>query len=163
MVAIRPIFYESDKAFLWDMLYEMVFIPAGEVNPGKEVLLKLPEISKYLDGFGLYSSDSGFVAESENNQLVGAAWLRLFNNSNKGFGYISDDIPELCIAVIEQERGKGIGGKLLKAIINKAKSDGYRAISLSVDSRNDATRLYSRFGFKKIGGPDDSWIMRLDL
>jgi len=145
------------------MLYEMVFIPAGEVNPGKEVLLNMPNISKYLDGFGLHSSDSGFVAESESNQLVGAAWLRLFDISNKGYGYISDDIPELCIAVIDQERGKGIGGELLNAIMNKARSDGYQSISLSVDSRNDAIRLYFRFGFKKIGGPDDSWIMRLDL
>lgn len=162
MVKVRPI-KESDNPFLWDMLYEMVYIPEGELNPGREVLLNIPNISKYLDDFGLRSSDIGFVAESESNQLVGAAWLRLFDESNKGYGYISDDIPELCMAVIEQERGKGIGGELLNAIINKARSDGYQSISLSVDSRNDATRLYFRVGFKKIGGPDDSWLMRLDL
>ncbi len=162
MVMIRPT-KQSDNPFLWDMLYEMVYIPEGEVNPGREVLLKIPIISKYLDEFGLRSSDIGFVAESESNQLVGAAWLRLFDDSNKGYGYISDDIPELCIAVIEEERGKGIGGELLNKLIDKAISDGYQSISLSVDYRNNAARLYLRMGFKKTGILDDSWIMRLDL
>lgn len=162
VIKIRPI-QESDKNFLWDMLFEMVYFPEGERKPNKEEFLSQPDIYKYLDGFGLKNSDSGFVAENDKNELIGAAWFRLFDNSNKGYGYINDDTPELSIAVLKEYRGKGIGSKMLKALIEKAKLDGYPAISLSVDPENIAFRLYIREGFKKVGVLDTSWTMKLDL
>ena len=162
IIKIRPI-QESDKHFLWDMLFEMVYFPEGVEKPNKEEFLKQPNISKYLDGFGIKNSDSGFIAENDRNQLIAAAWFRLFDNSNKGYGYISDDIPELSIAVLKEYRGKGIGSKLLKALIEKAKSDGYPAISLSVDLENTACSLYVSAGFKKVGVSGTSWTMKLDI
>lgn len=162
MIKIRPI-EESDKQFLWDMLYEMVYFSEGIEKPVKEDLLKQPDISKYLDGFGSRSTDAGFVAEDENSQLVGAAWFRLFDISNKGYGYISDDIPELSIAILQEYRGKGLGSRMLKALLEKARADGYKSISLSVDPDNMACRMYERFGFKKVGTEDTSWTMKLDF
>lgn len=163
MIKIRPI-QESDKHFLWDMLFEMVYFPEGEAKPDKYELLSQPHISKYLDGFGLENSDSGFVAENEKKQSVAAAWYRLFDNNNKGYGYINDDTPELSIAVLKEYRGQGIGIKLLRVLIEKAETDGYSSISLSVDSRNTiALRLYERQGFVKVGILGNSWTMKLDL
>ncbi|MDF2885325.1 MAG: family N-acetyltransferase, partial [Clostridiaceae bacterium] len=50
------------------------------------------------------------------------------------------------------------------AIIEKAKLDGYSAISLSVDLRNTiALRLYEREEFQKIGILGTSWTMKLDF
>ena len=98
MIKIRPI-QESDKKFLWDMLFETIYFPEGEEKPNKEEFLNQPNISKYLDDFCNKTSDAGFIAEDEGKHLVAAAWFRLFDKSNKGYGYINDDIPELSIAV----------------------------------------------------------------
>lgn len=162
MIKIRPI-QQSDRDFLWDMLFEMIYFPEGEEKPNKEEFLNQLNISKYLNGFCLKTSDAGFIAEDEKNQLVAAAWFRLFDNDNKGYGYINDDIPELSIAVLKEYRGKGVGTKMLKALIEKAKLDGYPSISLSVDPENSAYRLYVKEGFVKVGVSGTSWTMRLDL
>ena len=162
MIEIRAI-QESDKYFLWDMLFEMVYFPEEEDRPNKEEFLKQPNIFKYLKDFGLKKSDSGFIAENERHELIATAWFRLFDKSNKGYGYISDDIPELSIAVLKEFRGNGVGSKMLKALIEKARSDGYPSISLSVDHENIACRLYLKEGFKKVGVLGTSWTMKLDL
>ncbi|UUZ81708.1 hypothetical protein LJK88_45185 [Paenibacillus sp. P26] len=47
---VRPIHGVKDRPFLWDMLYEMIHIPKDK--PPKELLLRLPEIRKYLEGWG---------------------------------------------------------------------------------------------------------------
>lgn len=162
MINIRLI-QEKDDQFLWDMLFEMIYFPERIVKPNKEKILREPNISKYLDGFGLKKTDSGFVAENEENELIAAGWLRLFDSNCKGYGYIDAATPELSIAVLKEYRGKGIGNRILKALIEKAKIDGYSSISLSVDPENTALRLYERAGFNKVGVSGTSWTMKLDL
>lgn len=159
---IRPI-EEFDQKLLWDMLFEMIYFPEGETKPDKEKLLRQPNIAKYVAGFGWQECDTGFVAESDLREVVGAAWFRLFSSNNQGYGYIDDNTPELGIAVIENHRGVGIGTRLLKTLIDKAKADGYPSISLSVDYRNIALRLYKREGFVKVRSSHFSWTMKLEL
>lgn len=160
LIKIRPI-QESDESFLWDMLFEMIYLPE-DVEKSRD-LLNYPDIYIYLDGFGQRNGDTGFVAEDENNQLIGAAWFRLFDAMNKGYGYINDQTPELCIAVIEKCRGNGIGTRLLKTLIEIAKWDGYASISLSVDSRNPANKLYQKMGFEPVKVIGTSWTMELTI
>lgn len=58
---------------------------------------------------------------------------------------------ELGISVRKEHWGKGIGTKLMDALIAFAKNAGFEILSLDVRSDNDrAIRLYERFGFKKI-------------
>ncbi|GGP17318.1 hypothetical protein GCM10011346_52690 [Oceanobacillus neutriphilus] len=89
------------------------------------------------------------IAVNQQGQAVGAVWYRLFNESEKGYGFVSPDIPELGIAIVEGERGKGLGKQLLIEIIKEAKRAGYIGLSLSVDLKNTgAIRLYHQLGFE---------------
>lgn len=91
------------------------------------------------------------IAINQQNQAVGAVWCRLFNENEKGYGFVSPDIPELGIAIVESERGKGLGKQLLIEIIKGAKKAGYIGLSLSVDLKNTgAISLYHQLGFEDI-------------
>lgn len=159
MITIRPI-EDKDINFLWDMLYEMVHIP--ENKPSKEELLNIPGIKKYLEGWGR-KGDNGFIAIDSQNNPLGTAWYRLFQEEDKSYGFVSSETPELSIAIIGDYTGKGIGTMLLKELINKAKIQGFKALSLSVDQNNSALKLYERLGFKKCWIDGTSWTMVLNL
>ena len=137
MINIRPI-EKEEYSFLDAMLYLALFVPEGNEPFAKEILL-LPEIAKYTKGFG-QKNDYGLVAV-ENETLVGAIWARLFNESEKGYGWVDNLTPELSMAVIESHRGLGIGKKLLLSLISELKMFKAQKISLSVDKRNGAFQL----------------------
>lgn len=149
----------DDQAFLFDMLYEAVYVDPGTPKPGREVL-ELPEISKYVKNWG-QNGDFGLLALDEAGKKAGAVWLRYFPSSNKGYGFVSEDIPELSIAVSEAHRGMGLGTVLMKKIL-KQTIETTPSISLSVHENNPAIRLYSRLGFYRCGILDDSIVMRID-
>jgi GNAT superfamily N-acetyltransferase len=132
---------ERDEPFLFEMLFEALFVPPGR-EPFPRSVLDQPHISRYVRGFGTREGDVGFVAETTAGEPIGAAWSRLFNRGDRGFGYVDADTPELSVAVSAQERGNGVGTALLQSLIDVAPR-----ISLSVDSRNPVARLYERLGF----------------
>lgn len=128
-----------------DMLYESIYIPENVKN--KEELLNSPSIKKYYEEWGR-KGDTALIAIDENNQAVGAVWYRLFDESNKGYGYVDNRTPELGIAVTKEARGLGIGTLLMKQIIKQALEDGYKSLSLSVDPENtSAVYIYRQLGF----------------
>jgi GNAT superfamily N-acetyltransferase len=104
-----------------------------------------PTFEKYVGGFPR-DRDFGLVA-TRDGQPVGAAWWRYFTAADPGYGYVSDDIPELGIGVVEGLRGEGIGRALLKGIIAEARG----SLSLSVEDGNPAIELYRREGFLPVG------------
>jgi GNAT superfamily N-acetyltransferase len=55
--------------------------------------------------------------------------------------------PELAIAVVEDQRGQGIGRALLGALVARAR-DQFPALALNVHLLNPAVRLYIRAGFE---------------
>lgn len=148
---------EHDFGFLLDMMYESIYIPQNK--PPKEELLNTPHIKKYHEGWGR-KGDRALIAFTKENQPVGAAWYRLFNGDQKGYGYVNDHTPELGIAVIETNRGKGIGTLLMKKLMEQALNDSYTSLSLSVDPNNmKAVQLYIKLGFKQYGLSGTSWTM----
>lgn len=141
---------KKDIPFLWDMLYESLYVPAGQTPFNREILQE-PHIAKYVENWG-NQGDIGFIAYTDNGENIGSITARFFSEHNKGFGYVSDDIPELGMAIKANYRGKGVGTALLKQLTEALKQKGVEQLSLSVDPQNTpAMKLYERFGFKQVG------------
>jgi [ribosomal protein S18]-alanine N-acetyltransferase len=151
----------ADINFLWEMLYQAIYVPEGHTPPSKDIINE-PHIKQILEGWGR-SGDLSFIAMDISNQPVGAVWIRLFSEDNKTFGYVDQETPILGIALHPHARGKGIGTLLMEAVLKEAKELGYKKMSLSVDPNNPALRLYERFGFKKIGVDGTSWDMVTEI
>jgi len=154
---IRPITLE-DTHFLWEMLYEAIYVAEGVKPPAGDVLLQ-PDIRRYLQDWG-QPHDSGFVAlDPVTSDPIGAVWLRLLVGDQKGYGYVDDETPELTVAVVPEYRGKGIGTRLLSHLFAAAEAR-YSCLSLSVSPNNPALRLYNRMGFETVGICGASLVMK---
>lgn len=156
---IRPI-NKSETGFLDKMLYNAIFIPPGSEKLPYSII-EHPEISKYIEDFGR-EGDLCFVAEISAG-LVGAIWTRRFSDTNKAYGFVDPETPEMCMAVYEQYRKNGIGSLLLKTMIKALIANGYDQVSLSVDRINYAYNLYKKAGFKDFKMVDGSMTMLLKL
>lgn len=151
----------EDINFLWEMLYQAIYVPEGQTPPSKDIINE-PHIKQILECWGR-RGDLALIAMDISNQPVGAVWIRLFDDDNKTFGYVDQETPILGIALQPHVRGKGIGTLLMEEILKEAKRLGIKKMSLSVDPHNPALRLYERFGFKKIGVDGTSWDMLTEL
>jgi [ribosomal protein S18]-alanine N-acetyltransferase len=78
----------------------------------------------------------------------------------------------LRIATLAQARRRGLGRRLLRAVIDEAAASGCREVLLEVGAGNaPAVGLYASFGFQPIGRrkgyyahpPDDAVVLRLAL
>lgn len=146
-----------DESFLWEMLYEAVYVPENEQRPPRSIIHK-PELAKYVQAWG-QPGDMGFLAEDmQIHQLVGAAWLRLLTGDKRGYGWVDDAIPELSIALVPNYRGKGVGTALILKVLGEAQAH-YPGVSLSVSQGNPAARLYQRLGFVIVSEDASSWTM----
>ena len=160
-VILRPATAE-DEEFLWQILYEAIYIPPEE-DPPPVSILSDPEIARYLIDWGR-AHDLGWIAEEiDGGEPLGAAWLRLWDDETQGYGFYHPDYPELTIALLPESRGQGIGTQLMERLIDDARREGYPGISLSVSCRNPAVRLYERLGFRVIREDDCSVLMVLDF
>lgn len=137
----------ADEPLLWEML--MYAAHESAIEDVKEN----PDLSRYVQNFGRHG-DVGVAAVSR-SQMIGAAWLRLWQADDQGYGYVSDEIPELAISVHPSHRGKGVGTQLLAALVNDAcVIVRFPAISLSIRADNPALRLYERIGFVPVPGSE---------
>ena len=113
---------------------DFLFAHLGKYGDPKEDILKCLDYA--LDP-GLQAG--GFVILArENDQIVGA----LVMNKTGMSGYIPENIL-VYIAVDANQRGKGIGGKIMEMALKMANG----AIALHVEPDNPARKLYERLGF----------------
>ena len=153
---IRPLTTE-DEPFLWEMLYQALHVPKGQAAPPREII-HLSELARYVQGWGR-ENDCGFLAiDATEGRPIGAVWLRLMVDENKGYGYVDDKTLELSIAVLPQYRGQGIGTKLLAHLFDSEHASS--SMSLSVSVENSAVHLYKRFGFTVITKSAESLTMK---
>ncbi len=110
------------------------------------------------------ASPTGYYIGLFDADLVGYAGLSTIPGS------FSSDIQ--TIAVVQAQRGKGLGRKLVEALISQARRLGSEQIMLEVRIDNEpAIKLYQSFGFERIDvrkryyQPDDvdALIMRLKI
>ncbi len=130
-----------------------------------EQLLADPHLAHYVAGWPRLT-DFGAVAVDDGaggGAVLGAAWCRLSDATDPGYGFLADDVPELTIGVAPAHRGRGVGSALLAALVERARVQGHRAISLSVEDGNRARHLYERAGFQVVGRNGGSDTMRLGL
>lgn len=151
----------ADQSLLWEMLYLSLYVPKGSASFERSVP-EQPCISKYVRDWG-HAGDSGFVALGEDNQSLGAVWLRLLAGEEKGVGHIDDFTAEPGMAMFPEYRGQGIGTNLPARLLIEAAANSYEQISLSVTAENPALRLYKRSGFEIVAEDGNSLTMRKRL
>ena len=154
----------AEHAVLQKMLYLAIFVPPGDPPPD-EAIIREPRLARIYEDWGR-PGDLALVATFQHEHdepeggagtedhhrpaIIGAAWYRLYPAEAPGYGFVADDIPELSVAVEPEYRGMGVGTALLRALLSRGTEVGYRAMSLSVDARNPALRLYERLGFQVV-------------
>jgi len=141
----------TDRDFHRAMFVSTVSWREEAPPPSFAELVAEPSLALYIAGWGR-EGDDGVVATSASGMPLGAAWYRLFTDAEHGYGFVSDSIPELGIAVVPEHRGRGVGRRLMAALVELARTSGYDALSLSVDDANDrARRVYNALGFAAVG------------
>lgn len=140
-----------DEPFLQEMLYEALFVPAGDPPLPRS---DHPDLSRYVRGFGGRRGDVGLIAQTSAGDLIGAAWVRQLPSDDPGYGFVDEETPELSVAVVAAWRGFGVGTALLERLL-----DSTPRCSLSVDDRNRAVSLYERFGFEVVSSKEHSLTM----
>ena len=154
---LRP----DETSFLRDMLYTALAWRPNVELPPRESVLEHPQVAPFHTSWGR-GGDVGLVAE-EDSTPIGLAWYRFFTEEEHGEGYVDEETPEVAVAVVDGQRGKGIGTALMEAIHARARADGVDRISLSVDHDNPARHLYERLGYVALAADEDDDRMVLDL
>jgi ribosomal protein S18 acetylase RimI-like enzyme len=147
---------KQDYLFLKIFLYEAIFTPEGE-EPRPFSILENPPVSKYIKGWKR-RDDIGFMAEND-GEIIGAIWARFFNSTEKGYGYVADDIPELSMSILKDYRNNSIGSELLNQLFRELKRKKIAKVSLSVDKRNKAAAFYQKHNFEIVNESGNSLTM----
>jgi ribosomal protein S18 acetylase RimI-like enzyme len=146
----------QDVRFLRDMLHHAYYWRERMPDEGPG------PVQLYVKAWGR-SGDTAVIALLDGFP-VGAAWFRLFDRASPGYGFVDEATPELAVAVVPNARGQGVGSALLASLLERARNDGYEALSLSVDRDNKgAVALYEQFGFRQVEETPDSLTLRVAL
>jgi len=144
--ALRPV-APDEEALVFSFLTIAARMAESD-EPIQQALVD-PALTKYWRGWGR-ADDLGVVVERATDRVpVACAWVRRFARAEAGAAYVDEDTLELALGTIVGERGHGLGGAALAALI-----DGCRprcaGLVLSVRANNPAVRLYERAGFTTI-------------
>jgi ribosomal protein S18 acetylase RimI-like enzyme len=148
---LRPV-SPADLTFLAEMTLLAAFPP----GPLPEGASQMPHVTRWLEGWGS-QGDVGVIAWHDRERL-GAAWCRVLAD------VLARDaegrpLPELAIAVAPEHQARGVGTCLLEGLARAASDVGQTAVSLTVNARNPALRLYERAGFQIVRRDGDRLTM----
>lgn len=141
--------HEIQKSFIPEIVYQAIYVHPGDPVPSREIL-NSPDLQKYYQFWGK-KGDYGLIAlDGTTDSPVGGAFVRYSRESDAGYGFVAEKYPELSIALLPDYRSHGIGTRLMEKLIENLRQKGCPGISLSVDKRNQAYRLYQKLGFKTV-------------
>jgi len=139
---------EKDIERVIDMLSQVLEIHA-KIRPD----IFISGTTKYTEEElkGIFSDDATpvYVAADENDTAVGYAFCRIKDQSSKNnmVPFKSVFIDDLCVD--EKMRGRRIGEKLFRFVVNEAKKIGCYEVMLTVWEGNDAAAaFYEKMGMK---------------
>jgi len=162
----RPDFSLRDAGAQDEMFIELMLLAAANWLSDRQLSLDQmrsePDLLHYVAGWPR-ASDIGVVAVDRSESPIGAVWLRQFSPDDPGYGYVSADVPELSIGVLDQWRGRGVGRALMRAQVRQARIRGLHTLSLSVERANPAVSLYLSEGWQVVESGRDSDTMVLEL
>jgi ribosomal protein S18 acetylase RimI-like enzyme len=150
----------EDATFLSEVLAVAADWRREVPRPTIEVLAE-PALARYVTDWPR-DGDVGFIAD-DGTIPVGAAWWRTFTSLDPGYGFIDEFTPEVSIGVLYRARRRGVGTRLLHALIDEAQRSALPALSLSVEPDNPAASLYRHFGFDEVSRTGGSLTMALRL
>ena len=148
---------DDETELLKTFLYEAIYIPDG-IQPPERSIIELPELVIYYENFGNGSADNCLVAEV-GGKVVGAVWTRIMND----YGHVDDDIPSFAISLYKEYRGRGIGTRLMRRMLELLREQGYKKASLAVQKANYAVRIYEAVGFRTVDENAEEYIMVCEL
>ena len=136
-----------DIPFLQEMCYLATFRWSGRTD-GHEKIATFEEakageaMEAYLGGWGR-KGDYGVIAVSNaTGRSIGAAWYRR---------YVQRYPYELTVAVQQEHQGQGVGGSLLRHLLDHASQHNRPEICLKVRKDNNVARgLYEKLGFEPV-------------
>ena len=144
---------ENEVGLLKEFLYEAIFIPEG-VEPPDRSIVEQPELAIYYNDFGEGHADHCIVAEVD-GKVAGAVWTRIMND----YGHVDDATPSFAISLYKEYRGKGIGTRMMRQMLELLKEQGYQSASLAVQKANYAVKMYETVGFKTVDENAEEYIM----
>lgn len=96
------------------------------------------------------NDDTVLVAADVLRRPVAAAWT-FHSDPPLMLDEGGASVPEVCIAVVPESRGRGAGGSLIDELVRRC-APQHAALCLNVHQRNTAARnLYARMGFQETG------------
>ncbi|WP_022948206.1 GNAT family N-acetyltransferase [Methylohalobius crimeensis] len=152
MPRLRPVHEPDDLPLLAEIYcqsrdYEMAKIPHWTEEDKRRFLLQQFEVQHkyyraYLDGTRFQ------VVEDRNGEPLGRLYLRP----------LEDQIRVVDIALLAHRRGKGVGSRLMRAIMEDAAEED-KPVTIHVERENPALSFYRRLGFRKIAEEGVYYLM----
>ena len=152
----------GDAQLVFAMLMHAANWDPGRPSLTREQVEAEPKLSHYAAGWPR-PGDLGVVVEEPDGAGLGAAWLRYFPADDPSYGFVAADVPELSIGVDPSARGRGLGTRLCRRLLDAARARGIRQVSLSVEKANPARGLYERLGFRTVRDDGDAVTMVAQL
>ena len=118
-------------------------------------------ISRYADGWGR-KGDVALIA-MDSGHPVGAGWYRLFPETLQGYGFLDAETPEVTVVVVPTKQGLGIGEKLLASLVERARSEGYDGLSVSLRRDQAELPIYLDAGFEQVREEGETLTFRCSL
>jgi len=143
----------AEYPLLDEFLYQAIFVPKGADAPPREIINQ-PDLQIYVRNFGQQEGDCCLVGDC-GGKVLGAVWVRIMDD----YGHIDDETPSFAISILPEYRGQGIGTRLMKAMLELLKSEGFERASLAVQKENYAVKMYRSCGFETVSENEQEYIM----